>query len=71
MHAGILRLRSLVVKIFVDERIGQYSFKSALRIPLIEQLFNGITPFSSGGQPAQLIAMLQSGIMVVVQVQSC
>lgn len=55
-------LEGLVVKIFVDERIGQYSFKSALRIPLIEQLFNGITPFSSGGQPAQLIAMLQSGI---------
>lgn len=55
-------LEGLVVKIFVDERLGQYSFKSALRIPLIEQLFNGITPFSSGGQPAQLIAMLQSGI---------
>ncbi|MTV81998.1 lysylphosphatidylglycerol synthase transmembrane domain-containing protein [Secundilactobacillus folii] len=55
-------LEGMVVKVFVDERIGQYSFKSALRIPLIEQLFNGITPFSSGGQPAQLIAMLQSGI---------
>lgn len=55
-------LEGLVVKLFVDERIGTYSFKSALRIPLIEQLFNGITPFSSGGQPAQLIAMLQSGI---------
>ncbi|HBF74573.1 MAG TPA: hypothetical protein DDW71_04880 [Lactobacillus sp.] len=55
-------LEGLVVKVFADERLGQYSFKSALRIPLIEQLFNGITPFSSGGQPAQLIAMLQSGI---------
>lgn len=55
-------LEGMVVKIFVDERMGHYSFKSALRIPLIEQLFNGITPFSSGGQPAQLIAMLQSGI---------
>lgn len=55
-------LEGLVVKIFVDERMGHYSFKSAIRIPLIEQLFNGITPFSSGGQPAQLIAMLQSGI---------
>lgn len=55
-------LEGLVVKVFADERLGHYSFKSALRIPLIEQLFNGITPFSSGGQPAQLIAMLQSGI---------
>ncbi len=55
-------LEGLVVKILVEKRLGKYSYKSALRIPLIEQLFNGITPFSSGGQPAQLVAMLQSGI---------
>lgn len=55
-------LEGVVVKVFVDQRMGYYSFKSALRIPLIEQLFNGITPLASGGQPAQLIAMLQSGI---------
>ncbi|KRK47171.1 flippase-like domain-containing protein [Secundilactobacillus kimchicus] len=55
-------LEGAVVKIFVDRRMGHYSWKSALRIPLIEQLFNGITPMASGGQPAQLIAMLQSGI---------
>ena len=39
-----------------------YSFKDSLRIPLIEALFNGITPFASGGQPAQLFALLQSGV---------
>lgn len=55
-------LEGAVVKIFVDRRMGHYSWKSAIRIPLIEQLFNGITPLASGGQPAQLIAMLQSGI---------
>ncbi|MGY3778877.1 lysylphosphatidylglycerol synthase transmembrane domain-containing protein [Isobaculum melis] len=39
-----------------------FSFKNAVRIPLIEHLFNAITPFSSGGQPAQLIAMVKSGV---------
>lgn len=55
-------LEGFVVKIFVDHRMGLFSWKSALRIPLIEQLFNGITPMASGGQPAQLIAMTRSGI---------
>ncbi|ANZ63994.1 hypothetical protein AYR62_07840 [Secundilactobacillus paracollinoides] len=55
-------LEGLIVKLLVEKRLGKYSYKSALRIPLIEQLFNGITPFSSGGQPAQLVAMLQSGV---------
>ncbi|GEL13217.1 membrane protein [Lapidilactobacillus concavus DSM 17758] len=32
-----------------------------LRIPPIQAVFNAITPFSSGGQPAQLIALLQIG----------
>ena len=32
-----------------------------LRIPPIEAVFNAVTPFSSGGQPAQLIALLQIG----------
>ena len=29
---------------------------------MIELLFNGITPFSTGGQPAQLFALMQSGV---------
>lgn len=32
-----------------------------LRVPPIQALFNAITPFSSGGQPAQLVALLQVG----------
>ncbi|WP_409022163.1 YbhN family protein [Dellaglioa sp. P0083] len=56
-----------VIEAFVVQRfmIGQhkrFTFKNAIRIPLIEQLFNGITPFSTGGQPAQLFAMAQSGV---------
>ncbi|AVK62772.1 hypothetical protein C5Z26_00835 [Lactobacillus sp. CBA3606] len=55
-------LEAVVVQKFVRHRYRHYSFKSALRVPLAEQLFNGITPFSSGGQPAQIFVMAQSGI---------
>lgn len=53
---------ALVVRLLLHKRVGHFSFKNAVRIPLIEQLFNSITPFSSGGQPAQLVALMQSGV---------
>lgn len=55
-------IEGYIVKVFMDDRLEGFTFKDALRIPMIEQLFNGITPFSSGGQPAQLFAMLQTGV---------
>lgn len=57
-----LILEACVVKTFMADRMPSFTFKNALRVPLIEQLFNGLTPFSTGGQPAQLVAMLQSGV---------
>ena len=57
-----LGLEAVIVKVFISDRIQGFSFKDALRIPAVEQLFNGITPFSSGGQPAQLIALMQTGV---------
>ena len=57
-----LILEGVVVKIFMNNRHADFTWKDALRLPPIEQLFNGITPFSTGGQPAQLVAMLQCGV---------
>lgn len=57
-----LGLEAVVVKILMRDRHDGFTWKDAFRLPLIEQLFNGITPFSTGGQPAQLVAMLQSGV---------
>lgn len=57
-----LGLEGVVVKIFMNNRHRDFTWKDALRLPPIEQLFNGITPFSTGGQPAQLVAMLQCGV---------
>ncbi|USQ69495.1 flippase-like domain-containing protein [Companilactobacillus allii] len=42
-----------------DRKFGWWEM---YRIPLIQALFNAITPFSSGGQPAQLIGLMQSKI---------
>lgn len=36
-------------------------FSTTLRVSMIGQLFNCITPFSSGGQPIQAVAMINDG----------
>lgn len=48
----------------LEHRKGQarHSAWSFIRIPLIQALFNAITPMSTGGQPSQLVAMIQMGI---------
>ncbi|USS86371.1 lysylphosphatidylglycerol synthase transmembrane domain-containing protein [Fructilactobacillus cliffordii] len=53
---------SVVTYILVKSSTPAFSFRDAIRVPLVEQLFNGITPFSSGGQPAQLVVLLQAGV---------
>lgn len=58
-----LGLEGVVTKLFMADRYPDFSWKNTMRVPLVEQLFNGITPFSTGGQPAQLVAMLQAGSM--------
>lgn len=57
-----LLLEARVVQVLIRQQLPTYSFWAALRVPLVEQLFNGITPFATGGQPAQLVALLQSGV---------
>lgn len=55
-------METFVLQIMTRNKHDHLPFGEAVRIPLIEQLFNAITPFATGGQPAQLIAMMQSGI---------
>ncbi|WP_165314780.1 lysylphosphatidylglycerol synthase transmembrane domain-containing protein [Weissella sagaensis] len=57
-----LLIESVVVKIFVDDSHGKLSWPNAVRIPLVEQFGNGITPFAAGGQPMQLITLIQAGV---------
>ena len=55
-------IETFVVQIFIRSEADDLDFKTALRVPLVEQLFNAITPMASGGQPAQLFALMQSGV---------
>lgn len=55
-------LESFITYLLIKNNHPDYTFKDAIRIPLVEQLFNGITPFASGGQPAQLLVLMQSGV---------
>lgn len=55
-------VEAVVVQIFVQHPGEHLGYRAALRVPLVEQLFNNITPFSTGGQPAQLIALMQAGV---------
>ncbi|MCM0598196.1 lysylphosphatidylglycerol synthase transmembrane domain-containing protein [Periweissella fabalis] len=57
-----LVIEGIIVKVFVGNRVQGFTFKDALRVPLVEQLGNGITPFASGGQPFQIMAMMQAGV---------
>lgn len=54
-EAGILAILSKI-------RGENYTVWAFLRIPLIQALFNAITPLSTGGQPSQLLAMVQMGM---------
>ncbi len=40
----------------------QTSVLSLLRVPLLNLLGTGVTPFATGGQPAQLFGMTRAGI---------
>lgn len=55
-EAGILAVLARRAK---EPHHGAWAF---LRIPLIQALFNAITPMSTGGQPAQLAAFVQMGV---------
>ncbi|WP_429971337.1 lysylphosphatidylglycerol synthase transmembrane domain-containing protein [Fructilactobacillus sp. Tb1] len=57
-----LFFETVITYLLVHNSNPRFTFHDAIRVPLVEQLFNGITPFSSGGQPAQLLVLMQSGV---------
>lgn len=46
----------------IQEYQYNYSFKKSYKMLLITKFFNGITPFSSGGQPMQIYMLKKDGI---------
>ena len=57
-----LACEALIVRFLLKKHYPDMRWRDVMRIPMVEQLFNGITPFSSGGQPAQILALAQTGV---------
>lgn len=55
-------LETLLLKKLINIHKDDYSYLSAFKLYLMTKFFNGITPFSSGGQPLQLIEMKKEGV---------
>ena len=55
-------LETLLLKKLVNIHKKDYSYLSSFKLYLMTKFFNGITPFSSGGQPLQLIEMKKEGV---------
>lgn len=56
-----LMFEALAYKKVVDSYTENYSYKSALKMQFITKFFNGITPFSTGGQPMQIYLLKKEG----------
>lgn len=54
-------LKSIVSYKIVNQK-EKYSLKEALKHNMIVQFFNGITPFSTGGQPMEVYMLMEHGI---------
>lgn len=50
-------MHSITKTLFVKQR-----FIDSLKVTMIGQFFNSVTPFASGGQPAQLYVLMRDGI---------
>lgn len=55
-------LRALCLFMIAKEYSKKLKFQQIFQLTLITQFFNGITPFSSGGQPMEVYYLSKSGI---------
>ncbi len=57
-------LRALALYLIVKKYKKKITFKKMFHQMVITQFFNGVTPFSSGGEPMQVYMLTKSGIKV-------
>ncbi len=53
---------AVVLYVIVKHFYKKFKFRHAFEVTMIGQFFNGITPFASGGQPMQLMALKKNGV---------
>lgn len=56
-----IAFNALAYKKVIDSYTDKYTFKKAFKMILITKFFNGITPFSTGGQPMQIYMLKKEG----------
>ena len=56
--------KSLIIKRYVNRYNKNYSYKKSFKLQMKTMFFNGITPFSSGGQPFQVLSLKKDGVSV-------
>lgn len=54
--------KALIIKRYASYYQKAYTFKKAFSLQMKTMFFNGITPFSSGGQPFQVLSLKKDGI---------
>lgn len=59
---GCYYLRSISLYHLIRKFHKQYSMKKAFKLTLTTQFLNGVTPFSTGGQPFQIYILKKDGI---------
>lgn len=53
---------SLTTHVIIKHFYPNFKFRHSFEVIMIGQFFNGITPFASGGQPMQVLALRKNGV---------
>lgn len=57
-------IEAYLLKILIDKSCKKYSFKKVIELNIMTKFFNGITPFSLGGQPLQVYELSKNKVPV-------
>ena len=57
-------IEAYLLKILIDKSCKKYSFKKVIELNMMTKFFNGITPFSLGGQPLQVYELSKNKVPV-------
>ena len=57
-------IEAYLLKLLIDKLCKKYSFKKVIELNIMTKFFNGITPFSLGGQPLQVYELSKNKVPI-------
>ena len=57
-------IEAYLLKLLIDKSCKKYSFKKVIELNIMTKFFNGITPFSLGGQPLQVYELSKNKVPI-------